>query len=513
MNSPLLKPEPHVLSTLESDGARRWLTPKIVPGHLFAYRRVFAYVLITVFTVLPFLRIGGNPVILLDIIGRKFVLMGYTFLPTDTVLLALFLIGTLLSVFLITAIVGRVWCGWACPQTVYMEFVFRPIERLFDGTLGRGGKPKSGKHSAARLLFRYAVYLVICFYLANTFLAYFVGTDALLSWVRQSPFSHPTPFVIVAMVTVAMLFDFCFFREQMCIIACPYGRFQSVLLDPHSLIVSYDRQRGEPRGKGHKSEKNAKLDQREAKAQIGEVSGSGKTCSGNCSGNCKNKKTGVAVRLENPLWQSIEDTAKADCIDCGMCVAVCPTGIDIRNGLQMECINCTQCIDACNHVMKKIGRAPDLIRYSSQANDQRKSKQLLRPRVVIYPLLLATVASIFFALLLNKSSFDVSVLREVGNPFTEMPGGEIRNLMKLKIANRHARPMSFAVAVLEPAGVSLHVAESDVEVPGNQYRTFHISVDAARDSFVGRSEKLRLKISNQEEQTQEVEFVMQGPYK
>ena len=298
MSSPILQPEEHVLSTLEADGSRRWLKPKLSKGALLLKRRILAYVLIAIFTLVPFIKIAGKPLVLLDITARRFTILGFTFLPTDTVLLAIFMVGLLLSVFLFTALFGRVWCGWACPQTVYMEFLFRPIERLFEGTVGRGGYKK--KVAPWRTALKYVVYFILCVYLANTFLAYFIGVDRLSEWVTQSPFRHPVPFAVMAFVTFAMMVDFCYFREQLCLIACPYGRFQSVLLDQNSLIVAYDKNRGEPRGKLRKKKK----DQAEALPIIG------------------------------------------DCIDCGNCVTTCPTGIDIRKGLQMECINCTQCIDA-----------------------------------------------------------------------------------------------------------------------------------------------------------------------
>ncbi len=189
MNSPLLQPEEHVLSTLERDGSRRWLKPKLSKGNLLTRRRWVAYALIAIFTLLPFIKIANKPFVLLDIQARRFTIFGFTFLPTDTVLLAIFMVGVLLTIVLFTALFGRVWCGWACPQTVYMEFLFRPIERLFDGTVGRGGHKK--QVAAWRVVAKYLVYFVVCVYLANTFLAYFVGVERLGRWVRQSPFEHP----------------------------------------------------------------------------------------------------------------------------------------------------------------------------------------------------------------------------------------------------------------------------------------------------------------------------------
>ncbi len=462
MPETILQPEEHVLSTLEKDGTRRWLNPKLSKGFFLNRRRIVAYVLIAIFTLLPFLKVGGKPFILLDIQAREFTIFGFTFLPTDTVLLAMFMVGLLLSIFLMTALFGRVWCGWACPQTVYMEFLYRPIERLFDGTSGRGGKKKKSV-AAWRTFAKYVVFLIISVYLANTFLAYFIGVETLSQWVTQSPFEHPVPFLVMAAVTVAMMFDFCYFREQLCIIACPYGRFQSVMLDQSSLIVSYDQRRGDPRGKASK----------------------------------KNKDSLPVL---------------GDCVDCGNCVTTCPTGIDIRDGLQMECINCTQCIDACNTVMEKLGRAPDLIRYSSQLNDQGKPVGLLRPRTIIYPLLLIAIASAFVIVFAGKKDFDAEIFRGPGNPHTMTEDGMVRNILNLQITNRLDSPMTFETEVLVPDGATIEHREDTLSLEPRATRTFHFSVHAAPERFnLGRS-NLKLRITNDAGQKRTIHFKLIGPY-
>ena len=458
---PILQPEEHVLSTLEADGSRRWLKPKLSQGRLWSLRRIVAYCLIAVFTLIPFLKLGGRPLVLLDIARRQFTILGFTFLPTDTMLLAIFMIGLLLSIFLFTALFGRVWCGWACPQTVYMEFLFRPIERLFDGMSGRGGYKKDV--APWRTGLKYVVYFLVSVYLANTFLAYFVGVDKLRVWVTQSPLEHPLPFAIMAFVTFAMMVDFCYFREQMCLIACPYGRFQSVLLDQNSLIVAYDQQRGEPRGK---------------------------------------KKA-----AEQPT-----DTPLGDCIDCRKCVTTCPTGIDIRDGLQMECINCTQCIDACNEVMEKIGRAPELIRYSSQSRDQGARSGLLRARTLIYPLLICGVVAAFVSVFLSSKSFDAVILREKGHPFSVTSEGKVRNLLKLKITNRTDEPMTFEMVPVEPAVASVEFREAELRVPPRSVETFHSSVELEAGQFRNGRAGFTLKITNQAGVERRLSSKLIGPY-
>jgi cytochrome c oxidase accessory protein FixG len=459
----MLPPEEHVLSTLEADGSRRWLKPKLNSGKLWSRRRLVAYALILVFTAVPFIKVGGKPFVLLDIVSRRFTIFGFTFLPTDTALLAIFLIGVLLSIVLFTALFGRVWCGWACPQTVYMEFLIRPVERLFDGTTGRGGHKKD--IPAWRTAGKYIAFFILCVYLANTFLAYFIGVDRLSEWVTRSPAEHPLPFAVMAFVTFAMMVDFCYFREQTCIVACPYGRLQSVLLDQNSLIVAYDRQRGENRGKLRKQSQNT-----EALPVLG------------------------------------------DCVDCGKCVTTCPTGIDIRDGLQMECINCTQCIDACNSVMEKIGRAPDLIRYSSQSRDEGKAGNLLRARTFIYPVLIAGITFAFFSVFLATKSFDAITVREVGNPHTITETGLVRNNMKLKLTNRTDEQMSFEIALESPEGAAVELREKSFTVPPRQNKTFHISLVAPRECFkIGRSDS-RINVTNKQQVSRTLDVTLVGPY-
>lgn len=466
MNSPhsaLLAPEEHVLSTLERDGSRRWLKPRLSTGRYLSRRRVVAYALIAVFTLLPFVTINGRQSILLDITSRRFTILGYTFLPSDTLLLALFVIFVLLSIFLATAMFGRVWCGWACPQTVYMEFVFRPIERLLEGSAGRGGKPK-GPIAAWRIGLKYVLFFLVSLHLANTFLCYFVGVERLAQWTHQSPLEHPLPFLIVAAVTGLMLFDFAFFREQMCIIACPYGRFQSVLLDQNSLIVSYDSNRGEPRGKVSK----------------------------------------VRDRVHLPVL--------GDCVDCKMCVATCPTGIDIRNGLQMECINCTQCIDACDTVMRKIGRPERLIRYSSQAADRGGGYRWFRARTLIYPLVLGAIATLFLVVLLNKKTFNAIILREPGNLHTMTAEGFVQNLLRLKLTNRLNTTESYHVSILEPATARAHVTEPELRIEPNQTQTFHLQVFCPPQTFRNGQSPIRIVVERERGDAVELEFKLIGPY-
>lgn len=452
----LLQPNARVLSTLEADGKRRWLRPRLAKGPRWNARRWVAYGLIAIYAIAPYVTIDGVPLILLDVVRRQFHIAGVTFLPTDTALLALLVLIAGLGVFLATAVLGRVWCGWACPQTVYMEFVFRPIERLFCGTVGRGGPAK--RVAAWRTIAMYVVYVAIAFHLAHTLLAYFVGVGTVHEWIwRSTPFQHPAAFAVVAIATAWIVWDFAYWREQMCIIGCPYGRMQSVLLDRNSLIVSYDAKRGEPRG-----------------------------------------KTARAVSL--PTLD-----AKGDCIDCTMCVQVCPTGIDIRDGLQLECINCAQCIDACDSVMDRVGRDRGLIGYASQAQRDGERSSWLRPRILIYPALLAALSTLFALLLVNRPAFDLTVLRNAGRAFNVLPDGTIENTMRLKIVNRSRGPRTYSIHV--PDGVTVHVdggltlqpLESAlptvrISLPADTFKSDHtdLEITVRSDAAESRGQYIRL---------------------
>ncbi|MBX7169168.1 MAG: cytochrome c oxidase accessory protein CcoG [Pirellulales bacterium] len=461
MNSSLLEPEEHVLSTLERDGTRRWLKPRLSQGAWWQRRKAVAYFLVILFIALPYIRINGLPAILLDIRSRHFTFFGFTFLPTDTLLLALFMVCVFLSIFLATALLGRVWCGWACPQTVYLEYVYRPIERLLDGTVGRGGPPTRNP-AAWRRIVKWLIYLAISMVLAHAFLAYFVGIDRLARWVRQSPLEHPTPFLVMVITTGLMMFDFVFFREQLCLIACPYGRFQSVLLDRESLIVAYDHRRGEPRGKVAK-----------AGPQLNVVQG--------------------------------------DCVDCGACVRTCPTGIDIRGGLQMECVHCTQCIDACDAIMDRLERPRGLIRYSSQDGIEGVKKPFFRPRLAIYIPVLLIAFGAFATMLVLKQSYDVTILRGLGNPFTVATDGQIQNLLRIKLVNRSTHEQTFRFSVVGRDDLKLNSDGQDIRLDVGHTLTQPVLVTIPPTAFKLAWIDVQLAVENQDGERRVLECRLLGP--
>lgn len=456
-----------VLSTLNDDGSRRWLRPRVSPGKFLSARRAVAYSLISLFVALPLVRIGGFPVVLLDIPARRFHILGQTFFPTDTLLLALLVVIVFLTIFWLTALLGRVWCGWACPQTVYMEFVFRPLERFFEGAPGR--KPKGLlQNSAIRKPLKLAAYLLFSLGLAHVFLAYFVSWDLLRQWVIGAPTEHPLGFGVVMAVTAAMMFNFGYFREQVCLVACPYGRMQSVMLDRHSITVRYDRTRGEPR-------------------------------------------TGKRAAVQLPVLGA---APAGDCIDCRMCVTTCPTGIDIRNGLQMECVGCAQCIDACDTVMLKVKRPTGLIRYSSLAAMSGERFRMLRPRVVLYPALILFLAVLFVFTLASTGVADVTVLRGPGQPFTVMPGGEVENNLRLKLVNRTAKPADFRVDVEGVHGSRVGVrvgVQGIIRLEAGQTETSGLGIALPRSAFEHGRRQITIVVHGPDGFERRVGYVALGP--
>ena len=436
--------EERVLSTMNRDGSRRRIRPKLSKGRYHRGRLVTAWGLILAFTLIPILKMNGKPLMLFDIARREFTFFGSTFLPTDTFPLMLLLFGIFLGIFLVTAVWGRLWCGWACPQTVYMEFLYRPLEVLIEGGRNRLIETDRSGTSGRRLITQVA-FLVVSAFLANTFLAYFVGWDRLLGWMASSPAEHPAAFAVMLGTTALMFADFGWFREQTCILACPYGRFQSVLLDRHSLVVGYDERRGEPR---------------------------------------------------RP-WRKAEERTAGDCVDCGLCVATCPTGIDIRDGaLQMECIACTQCIDACDAVMERVGLERGLIRYTSQAELASGERRFLRPRLVVYSAILVVVFGVLGLSLAAKASADVTVLRGLGAPFQVLPSGQVSNQLRLKITNRSDSERSYAFELFGGGDLTLVAPENPLVVmPGDTQMTAAF-VTAPAAAFTGGELEITLRIAD-----------------
>ena len=396
------------LSTADVEGRRLWLYPRQPKGRFTGARRWLSYVLIAVMFAGPFIHINGNPLLLMNVVERKFSILGQMFWPQDGAILAFGLLLFLTGIAVFTAAFGRLWCGWACPQTVMMEMVFRRIEYAIEGDAhtqrALAKAPWTGGKFAKKLT-KHGIFLALSFVIGNTLLAYIIGDEQLLRLVTDDPRQHLQGLGFMLLFALVFYAIFARFREQACTFICPYGRFQSVLLDENSIVVAYDHKRGERRGK---LRRHQTLEQRRAEGQ-------------------------------------------GDCIECRQCVAVCPTGIDIRDGTQMECVHCTACIDACDAVMDKVGRPRGLIRYASLNGIERGEKLRITPRLVGYCAILLALGCGLVALLLTRSDVDVTLLRTPGALFQQAAEGRISNLYQLKLVNKTTHDLPVELRLEQPA--------------------------------------------------------------
>ncbi len=399
------RPDLDTMYTINEDGSRNFLHPADVHGRWQVRKNLVWLTLLVVYLGLPFVRIGGYPAVHFNIGGRSAHLFGATFTNQDFHLFFFLLLGFGLTLFVVTSLWGRVWCGFACPQTVFMEGVFRRIERWIEGErvtrIRRNLGPMTGDKLGRKIL-KHGVFLGLAWLFAHVFIAYFMPMESLLDAVRRPPSEHMAAFVWGIAWTVVLYFDYAWFREQTCTIICPYGRLQSTLVDPDTVNIGYDEERGEPRGALNKTE--------------------------------------------------------GHCIDCLRCVQVCPTGIDIRNGLQMECIGCANCIDACDEIMDKVDQPRGLIRYDSEKGFAGGKRHLLRGRLIIYLAAFALGTAFFAWRASERTFFQVTSLRSQGLPFTFDAGG-IRNLYTLHVQNKGDEVRTFLVA----PGADAAVLGDDVE--------------------------------------------------
>lgn len=434
MNAPLPKEKPESpaqkvnwsdfrdhIATADKEGRRKWIYPRKVSGKFFRRRTWLSWLLLVIMFTGPFITINGNPLLMINIPDRKFVVLGQIFCPQDMIIFAIALLVFFTGVIVFTTAFGRLWCGWACPQTVMMEMVFRKIENLIEGDAPRQRELnrapwQSGK--AVKKILKHAIFFALSFLVGNVLLSYVIGWQQLFEIVTTPPARHLVG--LAFMIAFSLLFYgvFARFREQACTFICPYGRFQSVMLDENSIVVAYDYKRGEKR------------------APIK-----------------RGQETGGRRRL-----------GLGDCVACNQCVSVCPTGIDIRDGTQMECVHCTACIDACDNVMTKIGTARGLIRYASLNGIERGEHLRLTPRLIGYCGVLLVLATLLAVMIFTRSDVEATLLRAPGAMFQKMPDGHFSNLYTLRITNKTAREMSVELRLEKPAG-SLQILGNQLIVP------------------------------------------------
>jgi cytochrome c oxidase accessory protein FixG len=377
------------IATIDKDGKRNVIYPKKPKGKFTRYRTIVSWILLFALFAAPFIKINGHQFLLFNIIDRKFNIFGQPFWPQDFYLLVLSMLIGVVFIILFTFIFGRIFCGWMCPQTIFMEMVFRKVEYLIEGDRTKQiklDKQKWNVEKISKKLLKWFIFAIISFLIANAFLAYFIGGDILIQHIIDGPNEHMNTFVNLLVFTSVFYFVFAWFREQVCIIACPYGRLQGVLLDNKSIIVAYDYERGEGRQKLRKNEDR-------------------------------------------------KEKGYGDCINCDQCVLVCPTGIDIRNGTQLECVNCTACIDACDEIMDRVEFDRGLIRYTSENNIETGEKFSFNGRIIIYTAILVLLVGFLVTLLFLRNDVESKILRLPGQLYTT-EGNTIRNVYTFKLINK-----------------------------------------------------------------------------
>lgn len=452
------------ISTVDTKGKRVWVFPKKPSGWWYNKRKLLSYFLLAFLFAGPFLRIGGQPLLMLNLLDRHFVILGQTFHPQDFHLFALAMITFVVFIILFTVVFGRLFCGWVCPQTIFMEMVFRRIEYLIEGDWKDQMRLKKlpwNKEKIIKKGSKNLIFWLISFFIANTFLAYIIGSEALLDIVTSPVNEHFGGFVAIAIFTTVFFAVFSLAREQVCTFVCPYGRLQSVLLDRNSLVVAYDHVRGESRGKIRKGE-----DRQEAK--------------------------------------------KGDCIDCNLCVNVCPTGIDIRNGTQLECINCTACIDACDHMMESVGMEKGLVRFASTETIEKRSKFVLSTRAKAYSVVLVGLLVLIGALLITRTDIEATVLRTRGTLFTKMDEATYSNIYDIAVVNKTNTDAPIRIEVLEGnAEVQMIGDRLNVEARGEHTGKFMILMK--KDQMKRGKNELKLGIYNNDKLEETISTTFIGP--
>ena len=383
-------------STEEASGKRRWLYPLLRKGAFYKYRSYLSYFLLIFLFAAPHIKINGHQFMLFNIIERKFILFGQVFWPQDFFIFVLAMLTILISIVLFTIAFGRIFCGWICPQTIFLEMVFRKIEVWIEGEpLARKKLDESPwtQDKIIKKTFKHSLYVIISLFISNTFLAYIIGSDEVFKIITEPISLHVVGFIGIFFFTLAFYLVFSQMRELVCIVACPYGRLQGVMLDKHSLVVAYNYLRGEPRGKIKKA----------------------------------------------------NEQNLGDCVDCNLCVAVCPTGIDIRKGTQLECVNCTACIDACDQVMDKIHKPTKLIGFYSDEMIKHQIKPSFTARMKAYSLIIVLMVAILTYFLIQRKDVDVTLLRAGGMLYQEQPGGYVSNLYTAELINKTAYPIKIDI--------------------------------------------------------------------
>jgi cytochrome c oxidase accessory protein FixG len=453
------------ISTISEEGSRNWIYPQKPKGPLYDKRKLVSYAYLVLFFTVPFIKLNGEPLLLLNVLERKFIIFGLIFWPQDLFLAALALLTFMVFIVLFTVVFGRLFCGWVCPQTIFMEMVFRRIEYWIEGDANqqrRLNKQSWNREKITKKSGKLLAFFALSFVIGNFFYSYIIGMDELIKIITE-PFSeHVGGFLGMIAFSGVFFFVYTYFREQVCLVVCPYGRLQGVLLDRNSIVVAYDYVRGEPRTKPKK----------------------------------------------------VEDTKAGDCIDCKACVRVCPTGIDIRNGTQLECVNCTACIDACDHIMEEIGKPKGLIRYDSENGIAKGTKLKVTPRIIGYSaVLLLLVVGLSFGIS-TRSNIETTILRAPGMLFQKVGTDSLSNLYNFKIVNKTHEKMLLKLKLESHRGKIKHIGsvnKLNLNDAGMSEGTFFVTIH--RKDIQARKTKITFSIMNGEKLLEKYSTNFLGPAK
>ncbi len=438
------------IGTITQDGKRSWVYPKKPKGKFYDYRKWLSYFLLAFLLSAPFVKINGNQFLLFNVLERRFNIFGFPFWPQDFHLFVISMIIGVVFITLFTVVFGRIFCGWFCPQTIFLEMVFRRIEYWIEGDRGKQIRLDKQKWNADKIkkrLLKWTLFFIISFIIANVFLAYLIGGDTLLSYIQGSPFDNLNTLISLTIFTGVFYFVFAWFREQVCIIACPYGRLQGVLLDNQSVVVAYDYKRGEKE-----------------------------------KGRAKFKKNEDRVASGN-----------GDCIDCKLCVNVCPTGIDIRNGTQLECVNCTACIDECDHMMESVGLPKGLIRYASIDNIEKKAPFKFTARMKGYAAVLLILIGVLAGMLFLRNDVEATILRLPGQLYEHKENNVISNVYTYKVINKTTDAIEdVSYKLLSHKGTIRLVSTTNFEIPKQGFAEGTLFIEINQSAL--KKDKVRLKI-------------------
>jgi len=452
------------LATIDEKGKRLWVYAKKPKGKLTTARNIVGIILLIFFFAAPFIKINGNPLLLLNFIERKIVILGVQFWPQDFHLFFLAMISLMVFIILFTVVYGRVWCGWACPQTVFMEIVFRRIEYWIEGNARNQkilAQQKWNFEKIWKKTLKIIIFYAISFIISNFFLAYIIGIEQLKEIITDDPRNNLAGLAGMIVFSGIFFFVFSWFREQVCTIVCPYGRLQGVLLDKNSIVVAYDYKRGDPKGTFRKGEDRVKA-------------------------------------------------GKGHCINCTQCVQVCPTGIDIRNGTQLECINCTTCIDACNSQMDAVNQPRGLIRYASERSIAEGTKVKFNARPIAYSAVLAILLGVIVYSLVARKEIEATILRAPGQLFQEQPDDRISNLYNIKLVNKTNEDMPIDIKLLSHDG-DIQIIGSKINVNAQTVgeSVFFVILDK-KDASMDKI-PIEIGIYTGDNLIQEIKSVFKGP--